>query len=70
MYPIIFLNSKFKFLRKLYALEDSLGVYELLIAGLMDKIYQSDAYETLSWVLVKSGKKAFISGEQRKKAKF
>ena len=54
------------------ALFDCFGaiLYDLLIAGLMDPVYQSDAYETLPGVLVKIEKTAFILGEQRKWAKF
>ena len=39
-------------------------LYELLIAGLIDPVYQSDAYEVFTGVLVK---RAFISGKQKKK---
>ena len=45
-------------------------LYELLITGLMDPVYQSDAYEALPEVVVNKGKGAFISGEQREQAKF
>ena len=55
-----------------FALFDCFGVilYEFLIAGLMNPVYQSDAYEVLPGFLIKQGKRAFISGEQRKKVKF
>ena len=43
------------------------ALYELLIAGLMDQVYQSDAYEAFAGVLVNRGKRALITGEQRKK---
>ena len=43
-------------------------LYEFLIAGLIDPVSQSDAYEALQVLLVNRGKMAFISGEQRKKA--
>ena len=38
-----------------------------MIAGLMDPVYQSHAYEALQGVLVIIGKRTFNSGEQRKK---
>ena len=50
------------------ALFDCFG--ELLIAGLMDPVYQSDAYEALPPVWVNRGKRSFVSGEQWEKAKF
>ena len=42
-----------------FALFDCFGaiLYELLIAGLMDQVYQSDAYEVLPVVLVNRGKR-------------
>ena len=48
----------------------ALSIYELLIAGLMEHVYQSDAYEVLPGVLVNRGKRAFIPREKRKNAKF
>ena len=38
-------------------------LYELLIAGLTDQVYQSDAYKTLPGFLVNMGKRTFISGD-------
>ena len=51
-----------------FALFDCFGaiLYELLIAGLMDPVYQSDAYEAFPGVLVNRGKRAFTSGEHKK----
>ena len=55
-----------------FALFDCIGaiLYEMLIAGLMDPVYQSDAYEAFPGVLVNRRKGAFISGEHKKKGKF
>ena len=55
--------------KSVFALLDCFGavLYELLIAGLMNQVYQSDAYEAFAGVLVNRGKRALISGEQRKK---
>ena len=38
-----------------------------MIAGLIDLVYQSGAYEAFAGVFCEQGKVAFISGEQRKK---
>ena len=56
-------------INSVFALLDCFGakLYELLIAGLKDPVYQPDAYESFAEVLVNRGKGAFISGEQRKK---
>ena len=55
-----------------FSLFDCFGsiLYELLIAGLMDPVYQSDAYEALLEVVVNKGKGAFILGEQRERPNF
>ena len=51
-------------------LEDSFSIYELLIAGLIDLVYQSGAYEAFADVWANIGKMAFISGKKREKANF
>ena len=45
-------------------------LYKLLIVGLTGSVYQSNTYEAVPGVLMNRRKRAFISGEQRKKAKF
>ena len=58
-------------INSVFALFDCFGaiLYELLIAGLMDLVYQSDGYEAFAGV--NRGKMRFISGEQsKKKSKF
>ena len=39
-------------------------LYELLIAGLMDPVYQPDAYEAFAWVLVYRGRKVYFLRKQ------
>ena len=45
-------------------------IYDLLIVGLIDLFYQSDAYMALPGGFGEQGKSAFISGGQRKKVTF
>ena len=51
-----------------FALFDCFGaiLYKLLIAGLMDQVYQSDAYEALPGVLVNRGKGHLFQGNRGK----
>ena len=59
-------------INSVFALFDCFGaiLYKMLIARLMDPVYQSDAFEAFPGVLVNIEKTAFISGEQRKWVKF
>ena len=61
-----FIQMDPEFINSVFALFEAI-LYELLIAGLMDLGYQTDAYEAFTSVLVNRGKRASISGEQRKK---
>ena len=55
-------------INSVFALFDCFGaIYELLIAGHMDPVYQS--YEAFTGILVNRGKGHFFSGEQWKKRK-
>ena len=55
-----------------FALFDCFGaiLYELLIARLMDQVYQSDAYEALPGVLVNRGKGHLFQGNRGKRPNF
>ena len=45
-------------------------LYELLIAGLMDLVYQSDAYAAIAGVLVTGGKAIYFSGTNEERPNF
>ena len=53
-------------INSVFALFDCFGaiLYELLMAGLMDLVHQSDAYEAFVGVLVNSGKGFFFRGTE------
>ena len=55
-----------------FSLFDCFGaiLYELLIAGLIDPVYQLGAYEAFSGVLVNKGKWHLFQGNRGRKAKF
>ena len=64
-----FIQNDPESINSFYALFDCFGaiLYELLIAGLIDLVYQSGAYEAFAGVLVRKGKWHLFQG---KKAKF
>ena len=43
-------------------------LYELLIAGFIDLVHQSDVYEAFGGVVVNRGEREFISWKQRKES--
>ena len=55
-------------INSVFALFDCFGsiLYELLIAGFIDLVHQSDVYEALGGVVVNRGEREFISWKQRK----
>ena len=55
-----------------FALFDCLGaiLYELLISGLMDEVFQPDACEAFAVVLEDREKKHLYQGNRGRKAKF
>ena len=59
-------------INSVFALFDCFGaiLYELLIAGLIDLVYQSGAYEAFVGVLVNKGKWHLFKGNRGRKAKF
>ena len=58
-----------EFINSVFALFEAI-LYELLIAGLMDLGYQTDAYEAFTRVLVNRGKGHLFQGNKGRKAKF
>ena len=53
-----------------FALFDCFGsiLYELLIAGFIDLVHQSDVYEAFEGVVVNRGKREIISQKKRKES--
>ena len=59
-------------INSVFALFDCFGaiLYEMLIVGLMDRVYQSDAYEAVAGGFSEQGKRALFKGNRGRKVKF
>ena len=67
-----FIQNDHESINSVFALFDCFEaiLYELLIAGLNDLVYQSSAYEAFAGVLVRKGKWHLFQGNRGGKAKF